>query len=67
MDKENQVWYSTAVEKMGVFRYNIFQLVHGAKYTDDNDIVHLIITKNRFKKMMKELEKAEEFFSGKKK
>jgi len=52
---------------MGVFRYHIFQITKfGAKYTE-NGIVHLTINEKSYNEMMEKLEKAEEFFSGKKK
>lgn len=67
METNDQAWYSTAIEKMGVFRYHIFQITKfGAKYTE-NGIVHLTINEKSYNEMMEKLEKAEEFFSGKKK
>lgn len=65
MNKKDQKWYSDALENMSVFRYNIFQIMHGAKYTEDG-IVHLTINEKRYNEIMEKIEKAEEFFSGKK-
>ena len=61
--KEQQVWYSKALELLGPYRYHLFELLSSPVESRTKDFVTLVVSKEKIKASLQQMDKVETFFT----